>query len=154
MTNNDIIRRIRYIFDFEDAQMIGLFASAEHEVTRAQVSDWLKKNSDPEFRAISDRELAIFLNGLINEKRGKREGPQPAPENELTNNMILRKIKIALNLRNEDMLELMEMAGLKISKHELSAFFRKPGQSQYRDCKNQVLRNLLSGLQMKHRPNK
>ena len=149
---NDILRRIRYAFDFDDSKMIALFGSADYQVTRAQISDWLKKDDDPAFQELSDTQLAIFLNGLINHKRGKKEGPQPVPETRLTNNMIFMKLKIALNLKAEDVLGILALAGLRISKHELSAFFRKPDNKHYRECKDQILRNFLKGLQRKYRP--
>ena len=149
---NDILRRIRYAFDFDDSKMIALFGSADYQVTRAQISDWLKKDDDPAFQELSDTQLAIFLNGLINHKRVKKEGPQPVPETRLTNNMIFMKLKIALNLKAEDVLEILALAGLRISKHELSAFFRKPDNKHYRECKDQILRNFLKGLQLKYRP--
>ena len=153
MTNNDILRRIRYIFDFNDSKMIAIFGLADHQVTRGQISDWLKKDDDPAYQKCSDTQLAIFLNGLINDKRGKKEGAQPEPEKRLTNNIIFMKLKIALNLKAEDVLEIMDLANLSISKHELSAFFRKPGHKHYRDCKDQILRNLLKGMQLKYRAN-
>ncbi|MGR5153126.1 DUF1456 family protein [Photobacterium swingsii] len=152
MVNNDILRRIRYTFDFNDAEMISIFTAAEHEVTREQVSDWLKKDDDDAFKKCTDRELAIFLNGLINHKRGKKEGEQPEPETRLTNNMIFMKLRIALNYRAEDVLEIMESIDFKLSKHELSAFFRKPENKHYRECKDQILRNFLLGVQRKERP--
>ena len=105
MTNNDILRRIRYTFDYDDSKMITLFGLADHQVTRGQISDWLKKDDDPAYQKCSDIQMAIFLNGLINDKRGKKEGPQPAPEERLTNNIIFKKLKIALNLKAEDVLE-------------------------------------------------
>ncbi|MCF6332974.1 MAG: DUF1456 family protein [Draconibacterium sp.] len=154
MENNDIIRRIRYSFDFDDNKMIEVFALGESKVTRTQISSWLKKDLDPGYVTLSDFQLAIFLNGLIIEKRGKKEGPKPIPENKLNNNIIFRKLRIALNLKDNDILELLNLVGLKISKHELSAFFRKPGQSQYRECKDQILRNFLRGMQMKYREKK
>ena len=153
MTNNDILRRIRYIFDFNDSKMIAIFGLAEHQVTRGQISDWLKKDDDPACQECSDTQLAIFLNGLINDKRGKKKGPQPEPEKRLTNNIIFMKLKIALNLKAEDVLEIMGLADLRISKHELSAFFRRPGHKHFRDCQNQILRNFLKGMQHKYRPN-
>ena len=153
MDNNDILRRIRYTFDFSDSKMIAVFGSADHQVTREQVSDWLKKDDDPAYQKCSDTQLAIFLNGLINDKRGKKEGPQPEPEQRLTNNIIFRKLKIALDLKAEDVLEIMIMAGLRISKHELSAFFRRPDHKHYRECNDQLLRNFLKGLQLKYRDN-
>jgi len=151
MLTNDVLRRVRFIFDFNDSKMISLFSLAELEVTREQVSCWLKKDEDPDFRKCSDSELAAFLNGLINDKRGKKEGEQPKPEARLTNNIVLRKLMIALNMKSEDALKTMEAADLWVSKHELSAFFRKPGHKHYRDCKDQILRNFLIGLQTQYR---
>ncbi len=152
MTNNDILRRIRYIFDLNDTKMIAIFDLADCKVTREQISDWLKKDDDPAYKACDDTQLAIFLNGLINHKRGKKDGPQPTPEKKLNNNIIFRKLKIALNLKNEDVLEILQLAELRISKHELSAFFRREDHKHYRVCKDQILRNFLKGVQLKYRP--
>jgi len=152
MTNNDILRRVRYVFDFGDDKMIALFALTEREVTRAQVSSWLKKEEDPDFCECLDVDLAGFLNGLVIDRRGRREGPLPAPETYLTNNLILTKLKIALSLTSDDILEILALAEHRVSKHELSALFRKPTHRSYRPCLNQMLRRFLAGLQHKHRP--
>jgi len=151
MTNNDILRRIRYIFDFDDSKMIAVFGEADYQVSRTQISDWLKKEDDPSHQKCSDTLLAIFLNGLINDKRGRKEGSQPEPEKRLTNNIIFMKLKIALNLKAEDVLEILDLVDCRVSKHELSAFFRKPGHKHYRECKDQILRNFIKGLQLKYR---
>lgn len=151
MTNNDILRRVRYVFDFSDSKMIELFKLADYDVEKAEIRGWLKKESDDSFKEMDDRDLAIFLNGLIIEKRGKREGPQPEPEDRLSNNMILRKLKIALNLKSDDMLDLFALINKRISKHELSAFFRKPGTKSYQPCMDQYLRYFLTALQTKYR---
>ena len=151
MNNNDVLRRIRFIFDYDDSKMISIFALCDHEVTRAALSDWLKKDEDPDFQACDDKTLATFLNGFIVEKRGKKEGDQPQPEKRMTNNLSFMKLKIALNLKAEDVLEILALADFSISKHELSAFFRKPGHKHYRECKDQVMRNFLNGLQIKYR---
>jgi len=151
MTNNDVLRRIRYIFDLSDSQMISVFNAAGQQVTRAEVSDLLKKIDDSAHQVCSDTLLATFLNGFINDRRGKKDGPQPEPETDLTNNIIFRKMKIALNLNAEDTLEILALAGMQVSKHELSAFFRRPGHKHYRDCKDQMVRCFFSGLQIKYR---
>ncbi len=153
MTNNDILRRVRYIFDFNDDKMIELFALADYEVTRAQISDWMKQEDDPAYKKLSDKQLAIYLNGLINDKRGKKDGPQVEPEKDLSNNAIFMKLKIALNLQAEDILQIMDLSDFRMSKHELSAFFRKSGHKHYRECKDQILRIFLKGLQMQYRKN-
>lgn len=151
MLNNDVLRRLRFILDLKDSQMIAIFGQADCEVSREQVSDWLKKDDDPAFKKCNDKQLAIFLNGLINDKRGKKEGEQPQPEKTLTNNIILKKLKIAFDFEGDDMLALITSADLRLSKHELSAFFRKPDHKHYRECKDQVLRNFLQGLQGQYR---
>jgi uncharacterized protein YehS (DUF1456 family) len=152
LTNNDILRRLRYTFDLDDKAMISAFSAADKSVTRAQVSNWLKKEDDSNYSAMKDTDLAVFLNGFINTKRGKREGAQPEPEKRLTNNMVFMKLRIALNMKAEDILETMEVANFKMSKHELSSFFRKPDNKHYRECKDQILRNFLTGLQHQLRP--
>ena len=151
MTNNDILRRIRYTFNFDDTKMIAIFELGGLDVTRAEISDWLKKEEDPDYQKCNDVTLASFLNGLIIDKRGKKDGPQPEPETSLTNNIIFRKLKIALNQQADEVLMLIKRADFSMSKHELSAFFRKPDHKHFRKCKDQVLRYFLKGVQLKYR---
>lgn len=142
------------MFDFNDEKMVSLFNLADATIKAEEVSEWLKPEDHEEFDDLPDRELAIFLNGLIIDKRGRREGPQPEPENPLSNNMILRKMKIALNMKSEDMLAVFKLSDKAISKHELSAFFRNPSKDSYEPCMDQYLRNFFNGLQRKFRPKK
>ncbi len=151
MKNNDILRRIRFVFNLDDSKMMKLSSTKETKVSRAEISDWLKRDDDIGHKEMEDVELAIFLNSFIEEKRGKRDGPAPEPEKRLSNNAVFMKLKIALNLKAEDVLDILSVAGFKLGKHELSAFFRKPGHKHYRECKDQVLRNFLQGLQDKYR---
>ncbi len=151
MTNNYFLRRLRYTFDFNDTKMLELWALADKEVSREQVSAWLKKDDDPACVNCSDRMLAIFLNGLINDLRGKKPGPQMEPESRLTNNIILRKLKIALDLRDDDICDIINSAGEVIGKSELNAFFRKVGHKNYRELQDQMMRKFMQGLQAKHR---
>lgn len=150
MTNNDILRQLRYIFDFSDEEMKEVFAAADYEVERWKVSDWLKKDDEQQL-LLHNSELNFFLDGMINQKRGRKDSYQLKTDKELTNNQVLRKLKIALNLKDHDLLSIYELVNVKVGKHELSAFFRNPKQSQYRDMGNQYLRNFLHGLQVKMR---
>lgn len=151
MRANDCLRRLRYILDLKDDQVVAIFGLAEQVVTRSEVILWLKKDEDPDYEEMSDRMFATFLNGLIIQKRGRKDGPLPPPEERLNNNIIFRKLKIAFNLQAEDILSILLLADLNVSKHELSAFFRRPDHRHYRDCEDQILRNFLMGLQIKHR---
>ncbi len=152
MSNNDILRTLRYTFHFHDHKMAEIFALGGMNVYFEEVALWLKKEDDPDFKKLYDKDLAAFLNGFIILNRGLKGEEVPVPEKTLNNNLILRKLRIALNYKDEDMLDIFALRGFRLSKHELSAFFRNPTQAQYRECKDQVLRNFLMGLQMKYRP--
>jgi uncharacterized protein YehS (DUF1456 family) len=154
MTLNDILRQIRYTFDYKDPKMIELFGLGGLSVKHTQIIDWLRKEDDPSYQLLPDKELAVFLNGFIIEKRGKKEGPEPVPENSLNNNIIFRKLKIALDLKDEDIVQILDLVDFRMSKHEINAFFRNPSQNQYRNCLDQVLRNFLHGMQLRYRDGK
>ncbi|MDO6464688.1 MULTISPECIES: DUF1456 family protein [Pseudoalteromonas] len=152
MTNNDILRRLRYTFNLTDTAMVDIFAAAETIVTTEQVIAWLIKEGEQEFVKISDTEFATFLNGFINTKRGKRDGEQPIPESKLNNNIIFMKLRIALNMKAEDVIATLALVDFDLSKHELSAFSRKVENKHYRVCNDQILRLFLTGVQQQYRP--
>ena len=151
MTQNEVLKKLRYTFDYSDDEMISIFKDGDKKVNRSEVSNWLKKDMDPNYEEMNDQELSHFLNGFIIKHRGRRDGPAPIAEKTMTNNVILRKIKIALSLRDDDMVAILENAGFNAGKHEINALFRKPGQRQYRECMNQFLRNFMVGLQHTYR---
>lgn len=148
MTNNDVFKRIRFIEDFTDLQLIDVFNEVDFKVEQEVIKAWQKKEDQPEFKMITDVELALFLNGLINIKRGKKPGAKPPLETELENNDVLKKLKIAYQLTSDDILKLFKSKGKKVSKNELSAFLRNPDQAQYRVLQDQYLRNFMSALQV------
>ncbi|KTD98239.1 DUF1456 family protein [Pseudoalteromonas sp. H71] len=152
MTNNDILRRLRYTFNLTDTAMVDIFAAAEATVTTDQVFAWLIKEGEQGFVEISDTEFASFLNGFINTKRGKRDGEQPIPESKLNNNIIFMKLRIALNMKAEDVIATLALVDFDLSKHELSAFSRKVDNKHYRVCNDQILRLFLTGVQQQYRP--
>ena len=154
MDNNEILARLQTIFGYDTAKLIAVFALAEHEVTTEQVNAWLSDayEEDSDYVDLEDTELAIFLNGLITERRGKKDGPQPKPEDYLTNNIILKKLRIAFDLKAEDILEILELEEMPVSKYELSAFFRREDHKNYRNCKNNIFRAFLDGVHKRHNP--
>jgi len=151
VNNNDVLRRIRYAFDYKESKIIEIFDLADLKVTPEQIGNWLKKDDDPSFKECSDSQLATFLNGLIYDRRGRKDGPQPIPEQRINNNIIFRKLKIALDMKAEDILDILKLTDTHISKHELSALFRKPGHKHYRNCEDQILHNFLNGVHLKYR---
>ncbi|MCC4820786.1 DUF1456 family protein, partial [Vibrio lentus] len=125
---------------------------ADVTVAHDQVINWLKDDNDKSCSTMKDKELAVFLNGFINLKRGKKEGVQPKPEVALTNNMIFMKLRIALNMKAEDVLDILEVVGISLSKYEIGAYFRKPENKNYKVCEDQLLCDFLNGVQFTNRP--
>jgi len=152
VTNNDTLRSLRYTFNLNDSKMMEMFTIVEQTASRAEISSWLKPEDDPDFKECGHESFSHFLNGLIVKKRGRKDGPLPLPARRVTNNLVLKKLKIALDLKSDDVLAILELGGQKISSHEVTAFFRKPEHRNFRQCKDQVLRKFLKGLQLKYRP--
>ncbi|MEZ9438135.1 YehS family protein [Vibrio atlanticus] len=152
MTNNEILRRIQHALNLKNAQIIKAIEQADVTVAHDQVINWLKDDNDKSCSTMKDTELAVFLNGFINLKRGKKEGVQPKPEVALTNNMIFMKLRIALNMKAEDVLDILEVVGISLSKYEIGAYFRKPENKNYKVCEDQLLCDFLNGVQFTNRP--
>ncbi|MBR8701986.1 hypothetical protein IX317_001406 [Fusobacterium sp. DD29] len=157
LVNNDIIRRVRYALDIKDNVMIKIFKEGGYEVTREDVLNILKKSEDEGFLKCNNQMLEAFLDGLIVVKRGRKEEapgtthePVKMTKNNI-NNIIMRKLRIALSFRSEDMLHVLKLAGVEISPSELSAIFRKEDHKNYRECGDRYLRNFLKGLVIYYR---
>jgi uncharacterized protein YehS (DUF1456 family) len=147
MINNDILRRVRYALNLNDATMIEIFALSDYLIERDDLLNLLKKDDDEGFVSLDNRRMNLFLDGLIIYKRGKQENPAPkTPDIALDNNSVLKKLRIACEFKEEDMLHTLKLADFELSKGELSAFFRQKDHKHYRKCGDQVLRNFLQGL--------
>lgn len=144
---------MRYIFDFSDQLMLSIFKLGGYEGTKPELVTWIAREGEPEFILCEDEKLACFLNGLIIKNRGPKGDDTPEPEKILNNNIVLRKLKIALNLQADDLLEILELSEFNLSKHELSALFRRPDHKNYRECLDQLLRNVLDGMEKRYRKN-
>ena len=149
MTNNDIFRRLRFIENINEAELQKIIEIHDKQVDLPQISQWLERDDSETYEFMKDKDLSNFLNGLITTKRGQKQGDTPVIEDNLTNNIRLKKISIAYSLRSEDVIEVLKLVNFRLGKSELSAFFRRPDHKNYRECKDQVLRNFLNGLQKK-----
>jgi uncharacterized protein YehS (DUF1456 family) len=148
MTNNDCLRRISGILGLDESAIIKVFSNIDQQVTKEEISNLLKQEDADEF---TDILFTAFLDGLIIEKRGaKEEGAKPPADKNLTNNIIFKKLRIAFDLKAEDVLSILSLADCTIGKHDLSAFFRNPESGKYRKCEDQILENFLAGLQIRY----
>ncbi len=154
MINNDVLRSIRYMLDFSDAKVVEItrLADPEFPLDKADIPALLKKEDEPGAVACSDALLARFLDGLVTYYRGRDESQPPRPpESRITNNLVLKKLRVAFQLKDVDMHETFAGAGFPLGKPEMTALFRQPGHKNYRPCGDQILRNFLKGLTLRFR---
>ena len=154
MANNELLRSIRDALELDAATMIQIFKEAGREVGESAVAAFVKTEDEDGYIPCSNPIMGFFLDGLIIHNRGKREGnPAPAekPLAELSNNTILKKLRIALDLKEEDLIGIFGCAGITITKHELTALFRKPGHKHYKECTSQILSSFIKGVALRRK---
>lgn len=164
MDNNDILIRLRYALEIKNKEMAEIFKLGGVDVSVPDVVKILTKIHEDEEETedqikCNNSMLNSFLNGLIVYKRGYQEpkpGQSQTPEPPLNtsanvNNLLLKKVKIALALTTEEMLEIFDTAGITVTKGELGALLRKEGHKNYKECGDKFARNFLKGLALKYR---
>jgi len=150
MINNDVMRSLRYILNVNDAKIAEITRLTGCEIPDSEAVAYLKKEDEEGFKPCGDRIMAHFLDGLVIYKRGKDESrPTPPIELPVTNNMVLKKLRVAFELKEDDMHAILQSVDFPVSKPELNALFRKVGHSNYRVCGDQLLRNFLKGLALR-----
>lgn len=150
MLNNDVLRSLRYTLNINDEELAEIFQLSNKTITADEVSLLLKKEDEEGFVLCDDELMAHFLDGLVYFKRGKDDSRPAQPfELPITNNIILKKLRVAFELKEDDMHQIMQSVDFPVSKPEMSALFRKFGHSNYRTCGDQLLRNFLKGLALR-----
>jgi uncharacterized protein YehS (DUF1456 family) len=152
--NNELLRSIRDALNIDDVTMIEIFGLAGREVRQSTITSLLKSEDEDEYIPCSDPVMGFFLDGLIIHKRGRKEGKPAAaekPASALTNNAILKKLRIALDLKEDDLVGILKLAGISMSNHELTALFRKQGHKHFKECNDRLLRDFIEGLALRNR---
>jgi uncharacterized protein YehS (DUF1456 family) len=154
MTRNDILIRLRYALNITDLKLVELFALAGKPLSVEEIRPLFCKEEDPAFRECDGPTMGAFLEGLVASRRGVREGAfatKPSWSANPSNNDVLKALRIALELRDEDIAAILKLAGVEASKSELGALFRKKDQDNFRPCGDQFLRNFIAGLTKRFR---
>ncbi len=146
MNNNEVVKRLRYILDVDDSVLKEYFALGGCKLDDTSLQALLKSESDDAFQSCSDEQLTRFLDGLIIYRRGpSKQGRNPVA---LTNNVILKKVRIALELEARDLDNAFMLADYELSPHEISSLFRKPGTKHYIECSDEVFERFFNGLSL------
>ena len=154
MTNNDVLRAVRYMLDLSDAKLAQIVELGDPALilAREEVQALLKKEDEAGAAPCTDRELVAFLDGLVTSLRGRDDSrPSRPPETRIDNNIVLKKLRVAFKLQDSDMHQILESAGMPVSRPEMSALFRQPAHKNFRPCGDQLLRHFLKGLTLRVR---
>ena len=147
MLNNDVLRSLRYILKTDDTALVSVVALGGATVTRPEISSYMLKEEEPGYTVCPHRVMAAFLDGLVTHRRGQKpDAPRLPPEKLVTNNVVLKKLRVAFELTDGDLVAMMADTGCPVSKSELSALFRKPTHTNFRAAGDQFLRNFLRAL--------
>lgn len=147
MINNDVLRSVRYMLNVDDDALAAIVQLGGGEASTADVRAFLLRDDEPGYRVCGDRVMAHFLDGLVVHRRGRDESAAARPvEKSITNNTVLKKLRVAFELREDDLLAIMTAAGFPVSKPEINALFRNPAHRNFRPCGDQFLRNFLKSL--------
>jgi uncharacterized protein YehS (DUF1456 family) len=139
------------MLNISEFKLVELVQLAGCEITQAKMNAYIKREDEPGFEECPQNVLSRFLNGLIYFKRGKDDSRPPLAPELPTNNVVLKKLRVAFELKDDDILSILDSVGFNVSKTELTALFRKEGHHNYRPCGDQLLRNFLKGLTLRIR---
>ncbi|WP_024955609.1 DUF1456 family protein [Sulfurospirillum arcachonense] len=148
MTNNYILTSIMQSLKLSKVDVLKSYKLVDKKIVQEDVDDILREASDEKFILLSDEGFELFLNGFIAYKRGpsdKKAGKKQKIY--FSNNIILKKLKIALDLKDEDLIQIFANDGLEITKSQLSAYFRRDGHVNYRKCSDTLLKRFIKGCE-------
>jgi uncharacterized protein YehS (DUF1456 family) len=148
LNTNEILYRIHKALGLSIDEMLKAYELVEYPMERTHLESLLKRRQDKAFKLCSYEELGLFLDGLIALKRGP--GPQKPDEDEiveLTNNLILKKLRIALELKEPETEIVFNLADVMLTKQELKSLFRKEGHRNFKSCPDELLMAFLEGLE-------
>lgn len=146
MTNNYVLSSIMNSLKLDKVDVLKSYKLVDKKITQDDVDDILREPSDEKFILLSDEGFELFLNGFIAYKRGPSDKKAKKQKIYFSNNIILKKLKIALDLKDEDIIAIFKNDGLEITKSQLTAYFRRDGHINYRKCSDSLLKRFINGL--------
>lgn len=147
MQINDILFKIKTALSLDNETIIKAYTLVEYEMSQERLTDILKKRQDKGYAEATYEELGLFLDGLILLKRGKASTTKDEDEVfELTNNLILKKLRVALELKEAELVILFALAEVTITKRQIGSLFRKEGGKNFKACSDELLLSFLEGL--------
>lgn len=149
MRTNDIFRKIVHSFLLDTPQIQALFAPSDIELSDKDVANLLKTDYQPGFEAMPEYILIVFLNNLIDQERGKKAdavAAQVAKHAKISNNDVLKKLRVAFVLHEQDLRDALKLVTIELTKSDLAALFRKAGHEHYKVCDDELVLDFIEGI--------
>ncbi|HSC66521.1 MAG TPA: DUF1456 family protein [Cellvibrio sp.] len=149
MRTNDIFRKITQSFALDTVQIQALFSPSDIDLTDKDVANLLKTDYQPGFEAMPEYILIVFLNNLIDQKRGKKvDAVAEVIEKhaKISNNDVLKKLRIAFVLHEQDLRDALKLVTIELTKSDLAALFRKAGHEHYKVCDDDLVLDFIEGI--------
>jgi len=146
LRTNKILQRIAKALYFNVNDIVHIYELEEFPKSKDEIRALLQDEHSKKFKEASYEDLGIFLDGLVSKKRGKLDKANEE-EQALSNNLILKKLRVALNLKSHEMVMIFALVDIEISPSQINAFFRKEGHKNYRPCSDKMLFDFLDGLE-------
>lgn len=147
ISTNEILYRTQKALHLTLEEMLQCYTLEKYNMDKTHLESLLARRQDKHFELCSYEELGVFLDGLVTLKRG------PSPKNpdnsevlELSNNLILKKLRIALELKEAETEIIFGLADIELSKQQLSSLFRKESHKNFKPCSDALLMSFLEGL--------
>jgi uncharacterized protein YehS (DUF1456 family) len=159
MRTNDIFRKITQSLQFDTMQIQALFAPSNIDLTDKDVANLLKTDYQPGFEPMPEYILIVFLNGLIEQQRGKKAEADVVEEvidkhAKISNNDVLKKLRIAYNLHEQHLRDALKLVTIELTKSDLAALFRKAGHEHYKACDDELVLDFIEGIGLLQQQNK
>ena len=147
MQINDILFKIKTALSLKSSEIVKAYSLVEYNMTEERINNILKRRQDEGYEEATYEELGLFLDGLVILKRG--ENPKKTESDEvveLSNNLILKKLRVAMNLKESELVIIFALAEVTLTKRHIGAFFRKEGGKNFKPASDELLMAFIEGL--------
>jgi uncharacterized protein YehS (DUF1456 family) len=146
ISTNEILYRIQKALNLSTEDLLEVYKLEEYKMNESHLDSLLTRRQEKGFMLCSYEELGVFLDGLVTFKRGPSSKKSTDDAVELTNNLILKKLRIALELKEAETEIIFGLADIELSKQQLASLFRKEGHKNFKPCSAELLMAFIEGL--------
>ena len=130
-----------------NSELIEAYSLVDYSMKNERLENILKRRQDQGYEEANYEELGIFLDGLVLLKRGASDRVSTIEEAvALSNNLIMKKLRVALELKEAELVIVFALAEITLTKRQIGALFRKEGTKNFKYASDELLMAFIEGL--------